>query len=387
MDTKKMIRAMFFTPMRRRAQGGHIWGPPILFEGPPGGAKSSIVEQVSESVSLYCETVLTSIRLPEDFSGMPIPKEEYVDSMPMGWAHRLTQSQRGVVFFDEFNTATERVQHAMLRVVLDRVVGDYALPGTVRVLAAQNSTDEAHGTELTSPMANRFLHWPWEAPNVLDWTDYVLGGMDQDAAEEGFDPEKEEERVLKAFVVPFAKAKGLVTGFIKAKEDLLHKQPKEGDAQASKAWPSRRSWEMAMRVLAGGEVHQLSAEESEMLLAGSVGQAAASEFVSYLQNADLPDPEDLLDKKIKWKADNRLDRTLAVFNSCTALVTPPDSKKRKERAATLWGMLSDIGDDKLDIAVPAVRNLVKARLSAMDEARPALTKLGPMFVEAGLLPS
>lgn len=389
MDTKKIMKAMWFTPMKKTKRG-HIWAPPMLIEGEPGMAKSSIIEQLAAECNMHCETILGSIRAPEDFSGLPFPVEGFVENLPMGWAKRCTEAKHSVMFFDEQNTATERTLHAMLRVVLDRVVGDFPLPGSVRVMGAQNSTADAHGVDLTAPMGNRWLHWKgWgNQIGVLDWTDYILGqGLEDEIDGGDFDPAKEEARVLKAFPTPFAKSKGLITGFLKAKEDLLYKKPSADDPEQSKAWPSLRTWEMAIRVLAGAEVHGLSASEGEFLLAGCVGESPAAEFVTYLQHADLPDPEDVLDGKVKWKADNRLDRTLAVFNSCAALVVPSDAPKREDRAAALWELVAEVADDKVDVAVSAVRSLVRARLSSMKAAKPAMVKLGPIFAEAGLMPS
>ncbi len=52
----------------------------------------------------------------------------------------------------------------------------------------------------------------------------------------------EEERVMNAWPNAEAKAKGLVAGFLRRRPELLHKQPKADDPQASRAWPSRRTW-------------------------------------------------------------------------------------------------------------------------------------------------
>src|SRR5207248_8810483 len=48
------------------------------------------------------------------------------------------RAERGLLFLDELTTAPPAVQAAMLRVVLERVVGDVTLPPAVRVVAAAN---------------------------------------------------------------------------------------------------------------------------------------------------------------------------------------------------------------------------------------------------------
>ena len=59
----------------------------------------------------------------------------------LGW--RLAEAGRGLLFLDELSTAPPAVQAALLRVVLERVVGDLTLPDEVAVVAAANPPDQA----------------------------------------------------------------------------------------------------------------------------------------------------------------------------------------------------------------------------------------------------
>ena len=384
MEITRMLKAMLFTP-------GHkgFWGVPMLMEGGPGTAKSSIIEQVGHQCGLMTRVVIASIREPADFSGLPIPMEDHVASMPVEWAHSLAKAERGVAFLDELSTAPEAVQAALLRVVLDRAVGDMQMPKGVRILAAQNAVDiAAGGHDLAMPLANRFLHWTWEAPSVADWTDHILGGGVDGLPDtvDVIDPEKEEARVLKLFPTPFAKAKGAITGFLHKRQVLIHQEPKPGDPNASKAWPSRRTWEMAIRVMAGCDVHGLGQIEKEMLVAGCVGEGSAAEFLAYEQAADLPDPAALLDGKVKWNPDTRIDRTMAVFSSCAALVAPKDAEKRDPRSEKCWELMDEVAKETPDVAIPAMRTLVKSGLSGKPVAKKAMLKLAPVFTVTGQLP-
>lgn len=381
MNTAKMLKATLFTPGPKG-----LWGIPVLMEGQPGSAKSSIIEQVAEDCGLHAEVVIASVREPADFLGLPIPADGCVQYMPTSWAYRAAQAKRSVGFLDELNTAPAAVQAALLRVVLDRAVGDLQLPPGVRIMAAQNSVeDAAGGHDLSLPLANRFLHWAWAAPDVEVWTDWVLSAAANGQHGAKLNAQKEEERVLEVWDPLFAKARGLVTGFIRKRPELLHKQPQSGDPAASKAWPSRRSWEMAMRVMAGAEAHGLDADEQEMLVAGCVGTGATAELIQYLTENDLPDPAALLDGKVQWKPDQRLDRTLAVLSACAALVVPRDAAKRQERAAKLWQMMGEQAKTAADLVIPGARAMVKGQLSGMAEAKPTLLKLAPVFQAAGLM--
>src|SRR5262245_62386462 len=95
-----------------------------------------------------CEVVIASIREPSDFAGLPVVVADGgVRFAPPRWARRLHGAGRGVLFLDEISTAPPAVQAALLRVVLERVVGDLELPAAVAVVAAANPP-EAGGRRL-----------------------------------------------------------------------------------------------------------------------------------------------------------------------------------------------------------------------------------------------
>lgn len=385
MDKKRMLKAMLFTPWLKGK-----WGAPVNIEGPPGTAKTGMVEALGRECGLHVETILASLRRPEDFGGVPSPSTEkpgYFERLADMWVAHVNAAGRAVAFFDEGNTAELDTMKALLRVLLDRVSGDTNLAPGVRIMWAQNRTEEAvDGHDLPAPLANRMLHLAWDGPSFDDWSEWLLTESDGVPAQQ-IDPEKEERRVLAAWPQPFAKAKGLVTGFIHKMPGELHQQPPAGDPRSSKAWASRRTWEMATRTLAGSEVHGLAAAETETLVAGCVGEAAAVKFITYVTETDLPDIADLLDGKIAWKPDARLDRTMAVLSSCAAFVAPADAEKRQARAGKLWEILDDNVKLAADLTVPAARALIKARLSkGIPAASQVLLKLHPVFEAAGLLP-
>jgi MoxR-like ATPase len=384
MDMKLLLKTVLFTP------GIKGWGLPLLIEGDPGTGKTTIIEATSRAFGLHVETVIASLREPADFNGLPIPTEvkgkmRVVNAAP-GWALAVNEAGRGVILFDEINTAPPATQAALLRVVLDKVVGDTGLVTTARFLGAMNRTEDATGGwDLAMPLANRFGHWTWDSPDADAWGDHMLGASAEE--DENFDAEKEEKRVMAAFPTPFAKARGLVAGFVRARPELLLEKPKAGEPAASKAWPSPRTWEMAVRAIAGAEVHGLPEVTTEMLIASFVGTGPASELSTYRRKADLPNPADVLDGKVKFEhSPKRLDRTVAVLSGCAALVTSPSAEKRDARAGALWKLMAPIVADAADVVVPACRAMVKAKLHALQESRPVLLKLQPILQAAGVNP-
>ena len=131
---------------------------PVLLWGPPGAGKSSAVEDMCRSIDLTFEVVIASIREPSDFSGLPVITENGVEFAPPRWAKTLAEAGNGVLFLDEISTAPPAVQAALLRVVLERVVGDLALPDELAIVAAANPPDQAaDGWDLSAPLANRFV--------------------------------------------------------------------------------------------------------------------------------------------------------------------------------------------------------------------------------------
>ena len=151
-------------------------GVPILTWGPPGVGKTATITMLADVLALPLEVVLASIREPSDFSGLPVIGKEGVRMEPPAWAHRLALAGKGLLFLDEISTAPPAVQSALLRVVLERAVGDLALPASVSVVAPANPPEQAVcGWDLSAPLANRFCHLFWSL-DTQGWIDGMIGG-------------------------------------------------------------------------------------------------------------------------------------------------------------------------------------------------------------------
>ena len=203
---------------------GAVLGLPVLLWGAPGVGKTSRINKVARKLGFYNKdlTVLASIREPQDFTGLPIPGGADIEVggqqipaltfAPPLWAVQANQNSantgdprddRAVVFFDEFATAGERVMAAMLRVIHERVVGEFNLNKNVVVLAAANPPSMSPGgTDLAPPVANRFIHLYWTPPTPNQWADW-LTGVAPSATEAVDSSLKEDDDYLKLDVEEF----------------------------------------------------------------------------------------------------------------------------------------------------------------------------------------
>ncbi len=380
----RLIHAALFTP----GTDGN-WGLPLLFWGSPGVGKTAIIRDACRAAGLACEILSPGERGEGAFGVVPVPVQGTSGRTELSypapeWAIPL-DTAGGVVFVDELTTAPPAVQPALLGLFLARRIGGFQFGPRVRILAAANPVDEAaSGYELPVPLANRGGHTQWDAGGTEEWLSWLVGsGAETDMPLAAL---VEEERVMNAWPNAEAKAKGLVAGFLRRRPELLHKQPKADDPQASRAWPSRRTWEMATRALAGAQVHALSDTDRASFVAAFIGDAAAAELLTHERTLDLPDPADLLDGKVKWKhSAKRLDTTAAVLAACTVLVIPPQAEKRAERAKVLAEIFNVVAKDAADVVVPSFRPFVQACYALVrEEARPTLQQLAPILDLAGM---
>lgn len=158
----------------------------------------------------------------------------------------------------------------MLRVVLERAVGDLTLPASVRIVAAANPPEQAaDGWDLPAPLANRLIH--------LDWT--VSSASVADGFTGGFSTPSLEGYGVCADV---DRTRALVGAFLRVRPEPVLNVP-DGPARA---WPSPRTWEPAAIALA----HTIKApdEVRAELVTGAVGEAAGYELLSWLRDLNLP---------------------------------------------------------------------------------------------------
>src|SRR3972149_5216408 len=119
---------------------------PVVVIGGPGVGKTSALNAMALNLDYPIETVIASLREPSDFAGLPVVSNGQVSLAAPSWAKRLSESNHpSILFLDEISTAPPATQAALLRVILDRVVGDMPLGEHVSIVAAMNPPEVSAG--------------------------------------------------------------------------------------------------------------------------------------------------------------------------------------------------------------------------------------------------
>jgi MoxR-like ATPase len=129
----------------------------LLLQAPPGVGKTAIVTQAAAEAALPCRSLLGTQIAPEDVSGIPrIVGERSVFCPP-----RVLLPEKPepfCLFLDELPACTADVQKAFYPLLLERRLGEHALPAGSWVVAAGNRTeDRALVRDLSAALVNRLF--------------------------------------------------------------------------------------------------------------------------------------------------------------------------------------------------------------------------------------
>ncbi|MFJ9903742.1 AAA family ATPase [Streptomyces sp. NPDC101152] len=319
---------------------------PVLLWGEPGIGKTAALTQLAAALDLPLTTVIASVHEPSDFSGLPIvgddPAEQGVPMAPPDWAVRLVRAGRGLLFLDELSTAPPAVQAALLRLVLERRIGALRLPPGVRIVAAANPrSSAADGWELSPPLANRFVHLRWTHDHEV--VVRGLGGTWPRATLPRLDPQKLPEAV--------GFARRAVCGLLAARPALVHRLP-SSETRRGGPWPSPRSWEMTLRLIAFATAAGSARDVLSLLVRGTVGDGPGLELLASVDRMDLPDPEVLLADPAGAVLPERGDLRQAVLDGVVAAVHARPDRSRWDAAWSLLVRAVETGAPDL-VVVPA----------------------------------
>lgn len=232
----------------------------------PGQSKSSLIKEIAQENNKLVIDLRLSQCEPQDLMGYPVinnGKASYApfntfpvkgDNIPEGYTGTI-------LLLDEFNSATLATQSSAYKLVLDRMVGQYELHESVRIICAGNlASDKAIVNRLSTAMQSRLIHLHLEVENKewLEWAnnnklDYRVISYIQ------FRPQ-----ALKAF------------------------DPKHNDY----TFPCLRTWEFTSKLIKG-------VEPNLALICGTIGEAEGRQFFGYCQIFhEIPTIKDLISKPL-----------------------------------------------------------------------------------------
>jgi len=251
--------------------------PCIVWSG-PGTGKTSSIKYLAKKLGVPIECIISSIKEPSDFSGLPVRQGDGVEMIPPKWAKHFEGTEGGILFFDELSTCSPNIQAALLTIVLDGVVGEFKLPETTYRCAASNFTDVVGNSELNTALGNRFIHLI-QKPDVDQFCSMLRSSFDYKLATvvDNRKTGKYEENKQN-----FADE---IAHFLEGADHrkfLCSKLPEEVKTPMDYAFCSPRSWTNVLEILS-----VLDGSEEELiheLIIGTIGEVAGDEFWTYIKS-------------------------------------------------------------------------------------------------------
>lgn len=233
---------------------------------------------------------------PSDLRGIPIPVKYYFDvdgkqilesqlkdhaiyttETAVVWAPpkvlKLSKDWKGVIIFDEINSAMPIVQAASYQLILDRRVGEMVLPDQAFILAAGNRDGDGGVTfPLATPLRDRMTHVEMK-PNL--------------------------DQYIEDFAIPYKMSPAVIAYLKEAPGKFNTLSPNDPSHSGG---TSPRSWERVSDYVIKNP--NMDAKIFKTLIAGRVGEGVAIEFNEYYQNiGKLPTSESILTGLVTELAD------------------------------------------------------------------------------------
>jgi hypothetical protein len=138
---------------------------------------------------------------------------------------------------------------------------------------------------------------------------------------------------------------------------------------------------MAARLMAAADASGRGHEARSALVRGAVGDGAGVEFLAWLIEMDLPDPEEVLADPASFRLPERGDRAYAALAAVAAAVAADPTP---ERWTAGWQVLGLVAEAAPDVAAVAARVLARCRPDGA-ALPPEIKLFAPVLRDAGLL--
>lgn len=325
---------------------------------------------------------------PSDLRGIPVPEkifldmsgeqlmeselestQDYIAKTAVVWAApkvlELSPEWKGVILFDEINSAMPIVQAASYQLILDRCVGEMKLPKTALILAAGNrETDGGVTFSLATPLRDRMTHIEM-VPYHQDWIDdYAIA------------------KKLNPATVAFINNTGAKYFNTLSPNDPSHS-----------GGTSPRSWEAVARYEDLKKQGGIDKEVFRALIAGRVGDGVATEYIEYVENVSkLPDVMSILEGEIT-EIDASLDISANYFislNLVYKIIDLYNEKQEKRLPVEEWGKLcnnfitfldKNFSATQAELSVLAIRTITQAKVAIAYKEVPAFKDFVARYAE------
>ena len=279
-----------------------------MLHGRPGVGKTMIVQQLADEIGAQLfDLRLTTIE-PQDLRGLP-----YYDHTQKKTVWYRPEdlpddpAQPAILFLDELTAASPYLQPTVYGLLQERRVGRHALPDNVMIIAAGNTVEDgAVAYEMGTALSDRLIHME-VIPDADDWVgSYAL------------------QKALHPSVI----------AFIKSRPDLFDtSEATLRRGQTIAATP--RSWERVSQIMYAAHAR----DHRQILIAGTVGEAAAAEFGLV---ADEIVASVRLDDMMAAERPLRQDMYPGTLNGLTALIYALHAKANPETLPVIIEILVDL---------------------------------------------
>lgn len=350
--------------------------------------KNSLLDQETNFIDFR----LSQIE-PSDLRGIPIPvkmfydanykqiRESEIESTPgyieetgVVWAApsmlKLPKDWKGVILFDEINSAMPIVQAASYQLILDRRVGELVLPDSALILAAGNrETDGGVTFSLATPLRDRMTHVEM-VPDYNDWIEnYAIPNM------------------LNPGTIAFIKQTGS-----RLFNTLSPKDPSHSGGS------SPRSWTRVSDIENVRKARDTSSAVYKALVAGRVGSTAGIEYTTYIENmADVPDVMDILEGTVTDFGEHKqeVSKNYFITISLTQKIIEFGRMRNERKVVEDWCKYctnfiqfidSQFAKEQSELIVHAIRTITDAEINITYNEVPAfkdfVRKFGPLLRKA-----
>jgi hypothetical protein len=116
---------------------------------------------------------------------------------------------------------------------------------------------------------------------------------------------------------------------------------------------------------------------------GCVGPGAAAEYMTYRENTDLPNPEEILADVKNFKLPERMDKIYVIGASLMAVLRNKTTVERWNSVGPVLEMIAKSGHP--DLAVTFARDWIRIRPDNATPDKALLRSLVPLLTEAKMI--